>query len=90
MLVFTDVIKNSSSTLDNINYFKIYKILHESQAGSQHYEDFFSQVNILVKKKSDNMRMLLAKIKVKVAKMSEEAGDLPLTLKRIEEALEVL
>ena len=71
MLIFTDMIKNSNTPLENINYFKIYKILQDSGAESKHYEDFFYQAHILLKKKSDNMRMLLAKVKVKIAKISE-------------------
>lgn len=53
--------------MDSINYFKIYKMLEEAEADIKHYEDFYLQLDLSVPKKSDNIRMLLAKIKARIA-----------------------
>lgn len=71
MVVFNQLIEKSNNIFDNINYFKIFKILEENQSPIKHYEDFFLQVNTTVGKKSDNIRMLLAKIKARIAKKHE-------------------
>lgn len=76
--------------MDNINYFKIFKMLEETGAEIKHYEDYFLQVNVSVPKKSDNIRMLLAKIKVKIAKKHEANKDLYDTIDQLEQALAVL
>ena len=68
MFIFNEVIVKSNNSLDNINYFKIFKILEDNRSPIKHYEDFFHQVNSTVTKKSDNMRMLLAKVRAKIAK----------------------
>jgi hypothetical protein len=71
MLVFSKMIKASNNTIDNINYFKIYKFLAENNGEIRHFEDFFQQCNTAVTKKSDNVRMLLANVKAHVAKQHE-------------------
>jgi len=55
--------------LDSINYFKIYKMLEEAEADIKHYEDFYLQLDLSVPKKSDNIRMLLAKIKARIRQL---------------------
>ena len=37
----------------------------------KHYEDFYFQVDTTITKKTDNLRMLLANVKVKIAKKHE-------------------
>jgi benzoyl-CoA reductase/2-hydroxyglutaryl-CoA dehydratase subunit BcrC/BadD/HgdB len=71
MIIFNDIIEQSNNSLANINYFKIFKILEENNSPIKHYEDFFHQVNSTVTKKSDNIRMLLAKVKARIAKKHE-------------------
>lgn len=90
MLIFHELIRESNNVVDNINYFKIYKILSESQAEIKHYEDFFHQINSLVKKKSDNIRMLLAKTKVHMAKQMEKNNELSAAISQLDQSLEVL
>lgn len=48
MEVFNDLIKSSNNTVDNINYFKIYKFLEESNSEIKHYEEFFNSVDSTV------------------------------------------
>ncbi len=72
MVVFNDLILKSNNVIDNINFFKIFKVLEENKGGIKDYQDFYYQLNIVVTKKSDNVRMLMAKVKARVAKLHEE------------------
>jgi tetratricopeptide (TPR) repeat protein len=90
MIVFSELIEQSNNSLDNINYFKIFKILEDNRSPIKHYEDFFLQVNSTVTKKSDNIRMLLAKVKGRIAKKHEENGDYYESIQQVEQALAVL
>jgi hypothetical protein len=72
MVVFNDLIIKSNNVIDNINFFKIFKVLEENKGGIKDYQDFYYQLNIVVTKKSDNVRMLMAKVKARVAKLHEE------------------
>lgn len=83
MIIFNDLIKQSNNTLDNINYFKIFKLLDSSQSEIKHFDDFFLQVNTTVQNKSDNIRMLLAKVKVKIARKHEECDHLYETIRHL-------
>jgi hypothetical protein len=71
VIIFNELIEKSNNTIDNINYFRIFKALEENQSPIKHYEDFFQLVNSTVVKKSDNVRMLLAKVKARIAKKHE-------------------
>lgn len=68
MAIFNDIIIQSNNVVDNIIYFKIFKLLEDNQSPIAHYNDLFLQIYQVVSKKSDNVRMLLAKIKARVAK----------------------
>lgn len=71
MIIFNEIIEKSNNSLDNINYFKIFKVLEDNRSPIKHYEDFYHQINTTVTKRSDNMRMLLAKVKSRIAKKYE-------------------
>ena len=58
--------------VDNIYYFKIYKLLADNKCEIKHYGEFYEQVNQVVTKKSDNIRMMLANCKVQIAKIHEQ------------------
>ena len=75
MTVFDKFIKASNNTLDNINYVKLYKFLVETNCEPKHFEYLFHEVNVTIDKKSDNIRMLLANLKVHVAKQHERQGN---------------
>jgi predicted translin family RNA/ssDNA-binding protein len=90
MIVFNELIKASNNTVDNINYFRIYQLLEENQAEIKHFEDFFLQVNSTISRKSDNIRMLLAKVKSHIAKQHEKNHNYYDALNSCEQALEVL
>lgn len=90
MIVFNELIKASNNTVDNINYFRIYQLLEENQAEIKHFEDFFLQVDSTISRKSDNIRMLLAKVKAHVAKQHEKHQNYYDALNSCEQALEVL
>ena len=56
----------------------------------KHFEDFYLQVNLTVNKKSDNIRMLLANVKVYLAKEHEKVSNNYDALNCLEEAMDVL
>jgi hypothetical protein len=37
MIIFNELIEQSNNSVDNINYFKIFKILEENQSPIKHY-----------------------------------------------------
>lgn len=51
-------------------------MLEEAEADIKHYEDFYLQLDLSVPKKSDNIRMLLAKIKARIAQKLQKNNDL--------------
>lgn len=75
IVIFDDLIKASNNTVDNINYFSIYKILEEAQADASHYEQYYNQLEKIVEKKSDNIRLLMGKMKGLIAKRQEKEGN---------------
>lgn len=90
MVIFNEVIKGSNSVVDNINYFSIYKILDETKADLKHYQDFYQQLDTMVEKKSDNIRVLMAKMKGFIAKQQESKGNYYEALTSLEQGMEVL
>lgn len=51
-------------------------MLEDAKAEIKHYEDFYLQLDLSVPKKSDNIRMLLAKIKARIAQKHEANNNL--------------
>ncbi len=45
MVIFNPIIKESNNTVDNINYFKIYKFLEDNKSDIKHFEDFYFQLD---------------------------------------------
>ena len=71
MTIFSDLVRTSNNIVDNIYYFKIFKFLEDNKSDVKHYEDFFLMMFATVTRRSDNIRMLLAKIKARIAKKYE-------------------
>lgn len=90
MVVFKDLIIKSNNVIDNINFFKIFKVLQENKGGVKEYQDFYYQLDVVVAKKSDNVRMLMAKIKARVAKLHEEKNEYSESISNLEQGLSTL
>ena len=58
-------------------------MLEEAEADIKHYEDFYLQLDLSVPKKSDNIRMLLAKIKARIAQKLEKSNDLYSSIRQL-------
>ena len=71
ILVFSDLVREAQTSMETMNYFKIYKFLEENKCEIKHYQDYFFMVDSSLPKKSDNIRMLMAKIKVRISKRYE-------------------
>lgn len=65
--LFESAIKNSTGLLDQMTIFKIFKVMEASPLNIVTYNKFYETVDTLFKKKSDNMLLLLASIKRKMA-----------------------
>ena len=48
MAVFNDVIMKSNNVVDNLAYFKIFKLLEDHQCSITHYNDLFLQIYQIV------------------------------------------
>lgn len=58
-----------------MNIFKIFKVMESSEFNLEAYEDFFNCVNNTIKRKSDNMLLLLAIVRQRMAKNSKANKD---------------
>jgi hypothetical protein len=65
-------------------------MLEDTKAEIKHYEDFYLQLDLSVPKKSDNILMLLAKIKARIAQKQEASNNLQDSVRQLELALAVL
>lgn len=65
--IFESAIKNSTGLLDQMTIYKVFKVMEGCPFNIDTYMKFYETVDETFKRKSDNMLLLLASIKKKIA-----------------------
>lgn len=67
--------------------FKIFKVIETSSFNEEAYEQFFNLINKNLKRKSDNMFLLLGTIKERIARSHQTSKNYKSAMKLLEESL---